>query len=46
LTRSRTPAKYFALDSGQSEIDSASEEVFAGSAESADTMSTQSSACK
>ena len=38
--------KYFGLDNGQSEIDSASDEVFAGFADSAETMSTQSSACR
>ena len=35
-----------ALESGQSEMDCASVDVFAGSAESADTTSTQSSACR
>ncbi len=40
------PVKYFLLESGQSLIDSASAEVFAGSAESAETTSTQSSACR
>ena len=45
LSRSRTPAKYFGLDSGQSEIDSASADVFRDRPR-APTMSTQSSACR
>ena len=46
FSRACTPAKYLVEESGQSEMDSASAEVLAGLAESAETTSTQSSACR
>ena len=46
LSRALTPVKYAGLELCQSEIDCASVAVSAGSADSADTTSTQSSACR